>query len=157
MHENTTHANCKITPWQAQSAVWNIAQATEHSQPSKERCTNGNRRNLVQFFNTLAAMNSKVAPCVTSLMCFPRAMVEVNVAKNRKRAPATSISFKYHKLLKTCRLWTPLAEENHAENWSVASQLCPYWHHSQTGTYKENCRRKFGFLKYSKKTLLIVN
>ena len=42
----------------------------------------------VSFIIKLFGWSRRVTPCVTSFMCFPRAIVEVNVAKNRKSAPA---------------------------------------------------------------------
>ena len=45
----------------------------------------------VSFIIKLFGWSRRVTPCVTSFMCFPRAIVEVNVAKNRKSAPANII------------------------------------------------------------------
>ena len=44
-------------------------------------------RESVCVRETVAVCSCRLAPWVTSLMCFPSAMVEVNVAKNKKSAP----------------------------------------------------------------------
>lgn len=54
-----------------------------------------NHQNLsISFFIKLFGWSRRVTPCVTSFMCFPRAIVEVNVAKNKKSAPANIVHYR---------------------------------------------------------------